>query len=80
MFTLILAGIFIAWYNFTPIIIETPEPNLTVDISPFIEAGCVKKKNYLDCSKINLEKKFNWSSVIFLVLATLFQETESIFR
>ncbi len=37
---------------------------VTVDISPFIEAGCVKEENnVLNCSKIGLEQKFGCSSL-----------------
>lgn len=61
---LILGVILISWWYFTStMIIEKPEPNLTVDISPFIKAGCVKEKNYLSCPSINLEEKYSCNRI-----------------
>ncbi len=62
---LILGVIIVVIEYFAPTTVtEKPKPNLTVDISPFIEAGCVKEKYYssyyyLNCSSIKLEEKYS---------------------
>lgn len=58
IFLIILIFFLYLWNYFTPIVIKHPKPSLSVDISPFIKAGCVKKGKYLNCSRIGLEKKY----------------------
>lgn len=43
--------------------IEKPKPNLTADISGFVDAGCAKEGDYLNCSSINLEGRYSCAEI-----------------
>ena len=61
----IILGIMIYWYYTLPIIVaEGEKPNLAVDISPFIDAGCVIEDDRLDCSSIGLEEKYSCEGIL----------------
>jgi len=60
---LILVVILTGWFYFIPIVENKPEPNMNIDISAFINAGCIKEKDYLNCSSINLEKKYTCNRI-----------------
>lgn len=55
---LILVVILTGWSYFIPIFENKPGHNMNINISAFIDAGCIKEKGYLNCSSINLEKKY----------------------
>jgi len=49
----------------THVIIEAkPKPNLSVNIQPFIDAGCVKENGHLNCSCIGLEEKYSLRTIV----------------
>lgn len=72
---LIVLAFFIAlaiWRHFKPgiteelnlTVIEKPKPNLTSDTSAFVDAGCAKEGDYLNCSSINLKGRYSCDEII----------------
>ena len=55
-----------SWWYLTPrvSIVKHPKPNLTIDISSFIEAGCTKENDHLNCSSIKLEEEFSCERIV----------------
>lgn len=60
----IFLGIYLKYFYKSVSIIEKPNFNLTVDISPFIELGCVEKNYYLDCKSIGLENRYSCDVIL----------------